>query len=119
MGYSFARFLDLSTELDYVDLIGAADRQYKLAEAASRRGQYSKTGRRQDSRQGRLREEAEQYARLVGGFLYWLRNFERDCALSDQEFMLFRPVCERLISRGQLLQHRLKVFDPVPATDPT
>lgn len=97
----FRSFLDRVKDEDAVRIISAA--RYESASAlASAKRTRSKAPDRSRAYRG--------YDRLLGGFLFFMQHGVKPDGLSQDEFLMLRPVVESLVKRGQLKPEALSQF---------
>lgn len=54
------------------------------------------------------------YGNFLGAFLFFMRcRVIKPASISDEDFQLFRPVCENLVKKGQLPAEVMKCFESV------
>ena len=53
----------------------------------------------------------KEYDKFVGAFLFFMRDGVRPDNISDWDFQLFRPVCQKLVEKGQFRAEVMKLFD--------
>ena len=98
--YDLDAFLRAIEDYDYVRMLQEAEQEGKRAEDAS-------FGPRATSNQ---EQGSLAYARVVGALAFFLRYGHRPDGLYDATFRLFRPLCERLVQKGQMKPSVLKMF---------
>ena len=92
-------------EYDLAKLLKAADEECRQVENLSR-GRGGPRAREQGSME---------YAALLKEFLFFLHYRKRPGAVSSADFMLFKPVCENLVAKGELQPNVLELFGSVVA----
>jgi hypothetical protein len=98
-GKFFAALLDR----DYHEIIALTEEEVAGAETTGRRARVG--GEAQQQKQ-------VAYAALLRAFLYFVRYGARPAGVRDVDFARFRPVCERLVHKGQLKADALDCFKP-------
>ncbi len=53
----------------------------------------------------------QEYVEAVSGLIYFLRYGQKPDDITDEQFQLFRSVCEKLVAKKQLLPDVSKMFD--------
>jgi hypothetical protein len=99
--YNFREFIENVQERDYLDIISLAEKEAYDAEAASSGIKGSIEARKRGS---------PKYAALLKKFLFFLKYRREPAGIYEWDFMLFRPVCEKLIEKGQLEQKIIELF---------
>ena len=94
--YDFDDFLTIIKFLDREDIIETAHNKHKRLDKASSLNKIDGALALQDK---------------IQGLLYWIQTEKRPPTLSETEFAKFRPICERLITKGQMEAEALHVFD--------
>jgi hypothetical protein len=94
-------FLESIRDCDLNSTIREADREAVRYEY--RTGGRSRGSR--DAREGQIR-----YAEQLKGLIFFLRFGIKPNGVSDEVFQLFRPLCEALVAKGQLLPAVLNCF---------
>ena len=102
--YRFPSFLDRVKDLDYLEMIKAAEREAQLID----RGLFPGRGRRGIRKE--YRYLALEYRRLLGGFLFFLTVGMQPNGVSDNEFHSFKPAIENIVQKGQLKSEILDLF---------
>ncbi len=100
--YDFQRFIESVKDLDYHEIILAAQRRCHELEAIS----YGVKGAVRAREMGST-EVAEQ----LKGLLFWLRTMQKPAGLSDGHFASLRGLCENLVRKEQLKPEALNIFD--------
>jgi len=59
-----------------------------------------------------LKGHGEDYVDALGGFVLVLRCGQRPLGVEEEHFQAFRPVCEKLVARGQMQPYVLGLFEP-------
>jgi len=54
---------------------------------------------------------SSEFHHLISGFLFWLQTGSRPAGICWDHFLLFRPVCEALVRRGELEPRALEEFE--------
>ena len=105
--YDFQVFLQTAINLNYSEIINKAERE---AEGIDR-GLYPGRGRSGISKE--YHDPAVYYRKLLGGFLFFLRQGIKPDGISDSVFASFRPVIERLVEKGELRPEILSLFNDI------
>jgi hypothetical protein len=100
--YNIDEFIERIKDMDWHDMVPEVCREGEQARRRSEKGKAAAEA----VRQGSLK-----YAALLGGFAFFLQNSSKPAGLTDAEFQLFRPVCEKLVQKGQLKPEALELFD--------
>lgn len=98
--FNIKEFLDAMVGRGFVEIFNAADQECGTAEHLSR-GKKGKAAKEMGSMS---------YAASLKALLFFLRFGRRPASISDKEFALYRPVCEELIRKGELLPSVLELF---------
>ena len=53
----------------------------------------------------------QNYFDALKGFIYFMRYKQKPYRIKEENFQMFRSVCENLVAKKQLLPDILKVFD--------
>lgn len=57
------------------------------------------------------KESIKNYTMFLAGVLFFLQTRVRPLSLSDSDFQLLRPVCERLVQKGQFKPEVMTLFE--------
>lgn len=98
--FAINEFLEAMVGKDFTTVFNAADRECEIAEHRSR-GKKGKEAKEMGSMR---------YAASLKSFLFFLRFGRRPSGISDQEFAKYRPICEALVQRGDLLPTVMELF---------
>ena len=93
-------FLEAMVGKDFITVFNAADRECEIAEHLSR-GKKGKEAKEMGSMR---------YAASLKALLFFLRFGRRPSGIPDQEFAMYRPICEALVHKGDLLPSVLELF---------
>jgi hypothetical protein len=99
--YDFGEFLRSLKDMGYQEIIQEAERQVRDIEAGL-------SGVRGVPRQRRL--VAGRYAHRLKEFLFFMRSGTRPGGADDVTFQMYRPICERLVERGECKPSVLELF---------
>lgn len=100
--YDFDRYLSEIKEKDYFDILKNVEQLGTNVERSSF-GCNGAVGRREA---GSL-----DFSKKSGELLWWLRTGTKPGSCSDLDFQKFKPLCERLVAKGQLKPSALQVFE--------
>jgi hypothetical protein len=89
--YDFKQFLDSIKDKNYDEIIHLAEQEIYYLEPLLARVKGSVERRRRGG--GKYVAQLEQ-------FLFFMKNGIKPGGVSDEDFLLFRPVCENLVRRG-------------------
>ena len=98
--FSIREFLAAMVGKGFPEIFNAADEECGIAEHRSR-GKKGKEAKEMGSMR---------YAASLKSFLFFLRFGRRPSGISDQEFAMYRPICEALVQKGDLLPSVLELF---------
>jgi hypothetical protein len=96
----------ISTELNFAEFISAVkdkDKSDILRLAESEAIEAEKISQ--------IKGYGQDYVEAVREFLYFIRYGQNPIELERKYFQMFRPVCENLVAKKQLLPDVLKMFD--------
>ena len=99
--YDFSKFLEAMSRIEYLEMLSLAEQEYMDANARADDPKADPKARGSGSRE---------YARQVGDFLYFIRRGKRPTDAPDQEFALYRPICEDLVKKKQFDPSILDLF---------
>ncbi len=99
--YDFQKFIDSIKDLDYHEIMLAAQRRCHDLESIS----YGRKGAVRAREMG-----STQLAEQLKGLLFWLRTMQKPAGLSDGHFASLRAICENLVRKGQLKPEALNIF---------
>jgi hypothetical protein len=102
---NIADFLDSVCDLDFVEIV----RQGQAEAAEIDRELYPGRGRRGLPKG--MQDQAARLRRQLGNFLFFMQSGVRPADASSDEFALYRPLCERLVKKGQFKPSVLDLFD--------
>jgi hypothetical protein len=92
------QFIEAMMEKDYLQILFAAEAEVYAAE-----------GIRRPAKSPRVKTAAE-YAAFLKAFLFFMRYGIKPGGILDYEFLLFRPLCEKLVQKGQFKPSVLDFF---------
>jgi hypothetical protein len=99
--YSLREFLESVEDKSYLDILRETRRQGTAAERASFRVRGAVEARNGGSMA---------FAECLKGLVFLLENHIRPAGVHDHDFELFRPLCEKLVAKGQLPSSILTLF---------
>lgn len=99
--YSINELLEQIKDMDWPAMRDAVSKEGREAERRSEKGIGADEAVRRGSRE---------YARILRGLAFFLQGGGKPAGVSDSEFQLFRPVCERLVEKGQFKPETLELF---------
>jgi hypothetical protein len=99
--YDFRPFIDSVKEMDYLDIIKAAERRCYELESIS----YGQKGAVRAREMGSTR-----LAEQLKGLLFWLRTMQKPLGLSDGDFASLRVICDNLVRKQQFKPEALDIF---------
>lgn len=99
--YSFREFLDAMIGRDYYEILVTADQECAAAERRS----YGVKGAVKAREMG-----STDYAAALKRFLFFMRCGVRAGGIPDDEFAMYRPVCESLVQTKQFKPSVLTLF---------
>jgi len=100
--YDFDAFLEKMAELDYLDIIAAAEQAGTSAEKSATGGHK---GVVQARKMGAL-----DYSRQIGAFLFFVRYGQKPAGVNDEEFKKYLVVVRPLVQKKQLKPGVLELF---------
>ena len=107
--YDIGGFLEWVHGLDRPEIIARAQREVADLERQLSPG----SGRR--ALPGNLERDALRYRREFGNFVFLVQCEHRPAGATPSELALYRPLCERLVKKGQFKPAVLELFDSRPA----
>jgi len=57
------------------------------------------------------RQEGGQYVAILKGFLFFMKNGIKPSGVYDEDFHLFRPICENLVKKKQFKPSIMEFFE--------
>ena len=100
--YDFDTFLKEMAQLDYPEILIAAER---IGMAAEKSGKSGRRGVVQVRKRGAL-----DYSRRIGAFLFFMREGRRPDGVADEEFKKYLVVVRPLVEKGQFKPGVLGLF---------
>jgi hypothetical protein len=91
--------------MDYIDMVAAGEREAILIDRVLFPGRGINGLSNQDL------NEAAAYRKLKGAFLFFLKNGIKPYDISESDFQSFRPIAEKLVSKGQVKKTVLNLFE--------
>ena len=85
------QFIEAMMEKDYIQILFAAEAEVNEAERI-----------RRPAKSPRVRSAAE-YSAFLKAFLFFMRYGIKPGGIFDEDFFLFRPLCEKLVQKGRRL----------------
>jgi len=101
--YSFEKFLDAIKGEDLPKIQILASEEAGMAE------RLSSSGTRGIDKATKLR--IGHYKKRVGEFAFFMSHSIKPGSVDEEDFKLYRPICEILVEKGQLLPDVLKHFN--------
>jgi hypothetical protein len=92
-------FFDVIHDKSYPEILALADEEVRMAEARSSRVKGAVAAREQGS---------GQYSAVLKCFLFFMRYGIKPGGVLEEDFAMFRPVCERLVEKGQFKSYILE-----------
>lgn len=102
-GYSLADFLVSIEDLEFIEAYGKTSEEHRSIEPLARR-ELRKKGALQEYR-------IISYERKLRDLLFWFNSCVKPAGLSDSEFQLIKPLCVKLVEKGNLKETALAAFD--------
>jgi len=100
--YDISTFIVQVQDKDKGEIIYMARREV----AEVRKRSFSVKGAVKARKQGSI-----EYAELLKGLIFFLSSEMKPLGVSDWDFRLFRPLCEKLVKKGQLKSETLELFE--------
>lgn len=104
--YDFAQFVKSIEDSSFFEAAAKSDAEIRVAESDAKRESRKKRSIDRDSRPARYRDQ-------IGGLLFWFHSCQKANGLTNSEFLLIEPLCQKLVSKGQLKKEALDVFEGV------
>jgi hypothetical protein len=100
--FNFKEFLDGIEDSDFFQAAQRTEQELRSVEPFARR-EFRKREIQRDTRPGK-------YADKLKGLLFWFHSAMKPAGLSENEFQLIKPLCEKLVQKGQLKPLALDAF---------
>jgi hypothetical protein len=91
---NLVEFLNVIEDMDLYDILRLSESESTEAEKVAEVKGYG-----------------EDYADAVRDFAYLMRYGQKPIGVDEERFRAFRAVCEKLVTKKQLLPHILELFD--------
>lgn len=100
--YSFSEFLKSIEDLDFLQAALRTEQELSSVHIVRYKG-----------KDARMRGEhpSLKYEDKLKGLLFWFHSCVKPATLSDSDFQLIRPLCEKLVAKNQLKSSALTPFD--------
>lgn len=99
--YDIEDFIEQVKDKDYHEILRLAAEEGSRVQRAS----YKVRGATEARRQG-----SPQYARLLGGLVFFLKSGVKPSGIDDWDFQRFRPIAENLVRKDQFKPEVLCLF---------
>ena len=99
--YSFTKFIDAIKDKDFFEIV-------KLGEQEASNVERTLTSGRKGVVEARKR--CGNYLALLGEFLFFMKNGIKPYGVYEENFQLYRPVCENLVKKGFFKQTIMDYF---------
>jgi len=90
----FSDFINAVKDRDKLDVLRLAESEAKEAEKISE-----------------IKVYAQNYYEALREFIYFMRYLQKPYRIKEEDFQMFRSVCENLVAKKQLDPDILKMFD--------
>ncbi len=97
------QFFEAILDKNLPEIFLLSQQEVRMAEARSSRARSAVTAREQGS---------GEYIATLKGFLFFLSQGRKPYGIPDEDFAMFRPVCERLVEKRQFRPEILEAFAP-------
>ena len=88
---------------EFIDAVKDRDRHVILSLAESEA--------RQAEKNAEIKGYGQNYVDALTGFIYLLRYEQKPYKINEEHFQMFRIVCEKLVSKKQILSDMMNMFD--------
>lgn len=100
--YSFSEFLKSIEDFNFIEAFAKTSEEKRSAEYLARR-EFHKSKNQQNY-------QVIRYEKQLGDLLFWFYGGTKPAGLSETEFQLIKPFCEKLIEKGNLKSSALNAF---------